>query len=134
MNRLSVILIVGTLLAPVSLLAAPPQELPVIGDTTSGLISLDMERELGQAFLRSLRSQAPTVSDALLKDYLEFLIYRLAYHSQLQDRRLDLVVIDSPQLNAFAAPGGIIGINLGLFIHAETENEFSAILAHELAI
>tara|TARA_B100001971_G_C18250922_1_gene578134 strand:+ start:79 stop:1563 length:1485 start_codon:yes stop_codon:yes gene_type:complete len=133
MNRLSVILIVGTLLAPVSLLAAPPQELPVIGDTTSGLISLDMERELGQAFLRSLRSQAPTVSDALLKDYLEFLIYRLAYHSQLQDRRLDLVVIDSPQLNAFAAPGGIIGINLGLFIHAETENEFSAILAHELA-
>lgn len=133
MCKLFAILIIGTLLFPVQSQAATHQDLPVIGDTSSGLISLDMERELGQQFLRSLRSQAPTVSDPLLKDYLEFLIYRLASHSQLQDRRLDLVIIDSPQLNAFAAPGGIIGVNLGLFTYAETENEISAILAHELA-
>jgi len=133
MYKFIALLIVGIILSPVSLLAAPNQDLPVIGDTTSGIISLDMERELGQEFLRSLRSQAPTVSDPLLQDYLEFLIYHLASHSQLEDRRLDMVVIDSPQLNAFAAPGGIVGVNLGLFIYAETENEISAILAHELA-
>ena len=45
----------------------------------------------------------------------------------------DLVILDSRQLNAFAVPGGIVGINLGLFLYAETRNEFSAILAHELA-
>lgn len=109
------------------------QDLPILGDMTSGIISLEQERVLGQDFLRSLRSQVPTVADALLKDYIEFLIYDLAAHSKLNDRRLELVIIDSKELNAFAAPGGIVGVNLGLFLYGETENEVSAILAHELA-
>ena len=133
MDKLFAVLIVGTLLSPALSLAAPKQDLPVIGDTNSALISLEMERELGQEFLRSLRGQTPTVSDPLLKDYMEFLIYNLASHSQLQDRRLELVIIDSAELNAFAAPGGIVGVNLGLFLNADTENEISAILAHDLA-
>jgi predicted Zn-dependent protease len=120
-------------LSPALVHSAAIQELPELGDSTSGIVSLDQERKLGQSFLRSLRAQAPTISDPVLKDYLEYLIYRLAEHSQLQDRRLDLVILDSRQLNAFAVPGGVVGVNLGLFMHAETQNEFSAILAHELA-
>lgn len=126
-------LIVVFLSYPSVLYGAQNQSLPVLGDTTSGIISLEQERKLGQDFLRSLRAQAPTISDPLLKDYLEYLIYLLAEHSQLQDRRLDLVILDSRQLNAFAVPGGIVGINLGLFLYAETRSEFAAILAHELA-
>ncbi len=110
-----------------------PQNLPKLGDPVSGIISLEEERKLGQEFLRSLRAQAPTVSDPLLKDYLEHVIYRLASHSQLEDRRLDVVIIDSEQLNAFAVPGGVIGVNKGMFIYGENQHEFSAILAHELA-
>ncbi|MBL4682872.1 MAG: M48 family metallopeptidase [Pseudomonadales bacterium] len=109
------------------------QNLPSLGDHTSGIISLAKERELGQGFLRSIRAQAPLVKDPVLQEYLELLIYRLASHSQLQDRRLDLVIIDNKTINAFAAPGGIVGINLGLFLFGETESEISAILAHELA-
>jgi predicted Zn-dependent protease len=126
-------LVVVCLIYPSVLSGAQNQDLPILGDATSGIISLEQERKLGQDFLRSLRAQAPTISDPLLKDYLEYLIYFLAEHSQLQDRRLDLVILDSRQLNAFAVPGGIVGINLGLFLYAETRNEFSAILAHELA-
>ncbi|MDH5737194.1 MAG: M48 family metalloprotease [Gammaproteobacteria bacterium] len=107
--------------------------LPEMSDASSGVISLEQERELGQSFLRALRAQADTVSDPLLKDYLEHQIYRLVVHSQVKDRRLDIVIINSPALNAFAVPGGVIGVNLGLFLNAETEHEFSAILAHELA-
>lgn len=126
------------ILALVLTQATPPavasnQDLPVIGDTSSGVVSVEEERELGKDFLRSLRSQVPTVSDPLLKEYLENLVYRLAQHSQLQDRHLQLVIIDSRQLNAFAAPGGIVGVNVGAFIYADTENELAAILAHELA-
>ena len=76
------------------------------------------ERELGQQFLRSIRAQARTVDDPVLQDFLEHLIYKLASNSQLKDRRLDLVIINSPTLNAFAAPGGIVGINHGLFSYA----------------
>jgi len=126
-------LIVVSLIYPSVLTGAQNQDLPILGDATSGIISLEQERKLGQDFLRALRAQAPTISDPLLKDYLEYLIYRLAEHSQLQDRRLDLVILDSRQLNAFAVPGGVVGVNLGLFLYAETQSEFSAILAHELA-
>jgi len=127
------IAVIAFTFSPALVYSTTIQELPVLGDTTSGIVSLDQERKLGQSFLRSLRAQAPTISDPVLKDYLEYLIYRLAEHSQLQDRRLDLVILDSRQLNAFAVPGGVVGVNLGLFMHAETQNEFSAILAHELA-
>lgn len=113
--------------------ASNAESLPKLGDSVSGVISLEEERKLGQEFLRSLRAQAPTVSDPLLKNYIEHLIYRLASHSQLEDRRLDVVIIDDPRINAFAVPGGVIGVNKGLFLNAQTEHEISAILAHEIA-
>ena len=117
----------------IDVLAANSQNLPQLGDATSGIISLEKEHEIGQDFLRSLRAQAPTLDDPILQDYLEHLIYQLVSYSQLRDRRLDVVLIDSPVINAFAAPGGIVGINHGLFSYGETEHEVSAILAHELA-
>jgi len=83
--------------------AANNLNLPSLGDHTSGIISLEQERILGQSFLRSIRAQAPLVSDPVLQEYVELLIYRLASHSQLQDRRLDLIIIDNKSLNAFAA-------------------------------
>ena len=121
------------LLEPGKPARADESDLPVLGDTLSGVISLEQEHELGQAFLRSLRRRAPTVQDPLLRDYTEHLTFRLAAASKLQDRRLSIIIIDSPQLNAFAAPGGIIGLNLGLFRYGRTIDEFASIVAHELA-
>ncbi len=112
---------------------ALPKDLPTFGDSSSGIISMNQERKLGQQFLRSIRSRAPTLDDPVLQDYLEHLTYRLASNSQLKDRRLDLVIIKNATLNAFAAPGGIIGIHHGLFLYAETEHEIASILAHEIA-
>ena len=113
--------------------ASANNELPTFGDSTSSIISLQKEREIGQQFLRAVRAQAPTLDDPVLQDYLEHLTYHLASNSQLQDRRLDLVLIKNPNLNAFAAPGGIIGIHHGLFFYAETEHEIASILSHEIA-
>lgn len=112
---------------------AAPHDLPTFGDSTSGIISMNQERRIGQQFLRSVRAGAPTLDDPVLQNYLEHLIYKLASNSQLSDRRLDIVLIRNPTLNAFAAPGGIIGIHHGLLSYAETEHELSAILSHELA-
>lgn len=107
--------------------------LPSLSDTTSGIISQQEEYELGRSWLKTLRNQTPTISDPQLKDYLENLIFQLAASSQLQDHRLVSLIIDSPVLNAFAAPGGIVVVNTGLFLNAETEAQFAAVLAHELA-
>ncbi|MFV0455942.1 MAG: M48 family metalloprotease [Pseudomonas sp.] len=124
-----------TLLTLACLLTAPAMtnELPSLGDSSSGIVSPEQEHQLGRAWLSLLRGQVQQLSDPQVKDYLERSVYRLAETSQLQDRRLEFVLLDSPQLNAFAAPGGIIGVNGGLFIHAQTEAEYASVLAHELA-
>jgi len=112
---------------------AANNDLPSLGDATSGLISIEKEHELGRTWLRNLRQQAATLHDPVLTEYTENLIYRLAAHSQVNDRRFEIVLLDNKQLNAFAVPGGVIGINAGLFIHAQNEPQFAAVLAHELA-
>ena len=112
---------------------ASGQNLPSLGDRISGTISLDQEYEMGQQFLAQIRRSAPTIPDAVLLNYLENVTYKLASRSQLQDHRLSFVVIDSEELNAFAAPGGIIGVNTGLFLNAQTEAEFASVMAHEIA-
>lgn len=107
--------------------------LPRLGDRISGTVTLGQEHLMGQDFLSSVRRSAPTIPDALLNSYLENVTYKLAAQSQLQDHRLSFVVIDSEELNAFAAPGGIIGVNTGLFLNAQTEAEFASVMAHEIA-
>lgn len=107
--------------------------LPELGDASSGMFSFEQEYQLGRAWLRIFRSQVATVSDPLLQDYVEELTYKLATFSELKDRRLDIVVVNNRSINAFAVPGGVIGIHNGLLLHAETEAQMASVLAHELA-
>jgi beta-barrel assembly-enhancing protease len=120
------------MLSQVPVALAQPQ-LPTLGDRISGIFSLEEEYRLGRDFLRSVRRSTPTINDPLLNDYVVNFTHNLAVHSDLQDYRLAFIVIDSPVLNAFAAPGGIIGVNGGLFLNAHSEGEFASVIAHELA-
>ena len=119
------------------LLVAPAEsadiKLPTMGDTSSSIISQQQEHELGRAWLRAYRSRIKEYNDPLLSDYLEQLLYQLVSHSALEDRRLELITINNPAMNAFAVPGGIIGIHTGLFLYAKTEDQLSSVLAHEIA-
>ena len=130
--RLAWLLLVSLLLTP-SANATGNNELPTLGDATSGLISLQQEYRLGRVWLQSLRQQAQVINEPVLAEYTENLIYQLASNSEVKDLRLEIVLLDSDQLNAFAVPGGIIGINAGLFLYAQTESQFAAVMAHELA-
>ncbi|KIQ02641.1 MULTISPECIES: M48 family metalloprotease [Pseudomonas] len=124
-----------TLLTLACLLAQPTManDLPSLGDASSSMVSPQQEYQLGRAWLSIVRGQVSQLSDPQLKDFVESSVYRLAETSQVQDRRLEFVLLNSPQINAFAAPGGIIGVNGGLFLYAQTEGEYASVLAHELA-
>lgn len=108
-------------------------DLPSMGDATSGVISQQQEYELGRAWLRFYRNRLPLLNDPQLQNYLEQLTYRLATHSELRDRRLELILINNPTINAFAVPGGVMGVHTGLFKYAENEHQFAAVMAHEIA-
>lgn len=132
-RRLAAALALGTLfLAPVA--PVPAQvNLPVLGDSISGTISTEQEYRFGREFLRSVRRQSTVMDDPLIAEYIASLTYKLAATSELTDHRLSFVLIDSEILNAFAAPGGVVGVNAGLFLYAQNEGQFASVLAHELA-
>lgn len=106
---------------------------PVLGDTSSTIISPQQEYELGQLVLKAYRAQMPTSTDPVIYSYLHQLVADLAKYSELDIKDFDLLVIESPQINAFAAPGRVIGVNTGVFLTAESEDQLAAIIAHELA-
>ena len=108
-------------------------ELPSLGDASSAAVSPVVERKLGSAWLRMFRGQVRTVEDALLQDYLEQVVFDLATHSQLSDARLNVVIVDNETINAFAVPGGVVGVNNGLLLYAQHEDELASVLSHELA-
>ncbi len=107
--------------------------LPDLGDASGGLVSPIQEKQLGEMWLRSFRSQVRTSSDALINDYLEQLLAELAQNSELKDKQLQLVVVPNLTLNAFAVPGGVIGVHTGTILNSESEDQLASVLAHELA-
>ena len=116
--------------------SAPPagaNDLPVLGDGSSRLISPALEKEIGRNFLKQIHAALPTVSDPILKYYVTNQIANLAQHSELREKVLEVVLIDNSSVNAFAAPGGVVGINLGLMLHADDVHAYSSVIAHELA-
>ena len=114
-------------------LSSSEEDLPVIGDSSSSVISIASEYNLGRLYMAQLRRTLPEYIDPVSQDYSEHLVYRLSEFSELSDRRLEIALIDEKSVNAFAAPGGIIGINAGLIFHADTEGQLASVLSHELA-
>ncbi len=109
------------------------ENLPVLGNAVSGTITTQQEYEFGREIIRSMRAQTPLLHDPLIEEYIASLSYHLAANSELTDHRLEFLLIDSDQLNAFAAPGGIVGINAGLFTYSDNEGQFASVVSHELA-
>lgn len=130
------VIVLGAALAfalPAARAPAVDIELPALGDASSATVSPHTERKLGAAWLRMFRSQVRTVNDPLLQDYLEHVVFDLAAHSRLEDAQLAVVVVDSQTINAFAVPGGVVGLNNGLLLAAQHEDELASVIAHELA-
>lgn len=130
---LALILGLALLVGASPLRAANDIQLPVLGDTSSGVISQQQEYELGRAWLQLFRSRVPTYRDPQLQDYLEQLLFKLSTHSELSDHRLDLIIVNNPTMNAFAVPGGVVGVHTGLFRYARNEHQLASVITHELA-
>ncbi|MBQ0795164.1 MAG: M48 family metallopeptidase [Zhongshania sp.] len=107
--------------------------LPDLGDVTASRYSAQQEHDLGRMWLKMFRSRVKTVDDPLMQDYIESLLYKLVSNSELKDRRLETVVVDNPTINAFAVPGGVIGVHSGLFLNTDNEAQLAGVLAHEIA-
>lgn len=106
-------------------------ELPSLMSTGSNAISGE-ETRLGRAWLRQFRAHVPEWRDPITQHYVEGLVSRLIPYSDLAGINTAVVMVANPTLNAFAVPGGVIGVNAGLFAFAHDEAEIASVIAHEL--
>ena len=108
-------------------------ELPLIGDRLSGAVSETEEEILGRQFLRDLKRETNILYDPIVQEWTELFIYKIGEKSKVSNKTFEVLLIRDNNLNAFAAPGGIIGVNAGLFKYADNEAQYASVVAHELA-
>ncbi|MCD2451231.1 M48 family metalloprotease [Methylicorpusculum oleiharenae] len=107
--------------------------LPDIGDSSGTLISPVQEQELGEAFFRSLNSQIDVNQDVEIQEYIETIGSKLVANSDSPGNPFHFFVVNDNAINAFAGPGGFIGVNSGLILTTEAESELASVMAHEIA-
>lgn len=113
--------------------AVPGQGLPDLGDVSQSELSPQLERRLGENIMREVRADRSYSDDAEITDYLNTLGYKLVAASADSRQEFNFFLIDDPQVNAFALPGGFVGINSGLILTAQSESELAGVVSHEVA-
>lgn len=112
---------------------ASDMRLPNLGSSAGQIASPEQQRQYGFYVLHELRNQNGVLDDALLADYLNTLGYRLVANSAQPDQAFTFFIVRDTEINAFALPGGFVGVNAGLITTTESENELAAVLAHEIS-
>ncbi len=113
--------------------AATAFELPDFGDSTATIISPEKERQLGAAFFRRLQSFGAILDDLETQEYLDAIGRRLVVNSDGAGQEFTFFTVAAAEINAFAAPGGFIGVNAGIILSAQNESELAGVLAHEIS-
>lgn len=125
--RLSYLIASLCLLVPHAL----AEGLPELGESSQTTLSPLQERRLGENIMREIRADPSYLDDPPLTDYLNNLGYRLISSGDDSKTSLELFAIRDSEINAFALPGGFIGVNTGLILLAQSESELASVLAHE---
>ncbi|WP_289283810.1 M48 family metallopeptidase, partial [Methylophaga sp. UBA5088] len=107
--------------------------LPEMGDSAGELISPREELEIGQAFFWRLQQSTDLVEDPEVNSYIQSLGYRLASNSNEPNLNYTFFVVPDGTVNAFATPGGYVGVNSGLILTAANEDELASVMSHEIA-
>jgi predicted Zn-dependent protease len=133
-------LFICAIVATVTMLAAPPapvhaagNDLPDIGSPADTVISKGQARQIGRSIVAQMRQAGQILEDPELEEYIESLGHRLSAQAHDGDQRFDFFVVNDGAINAFALPGGFVGVNAGLILQTERESELAGVLAHEIA-
>ena len=105
---------------------------PLLGDSLNKTITLTDEEKIGGNIYKNLQKSNYIINDILVSDYISYLGNKLSRNIS-KDRNYVFFVTKSESVNAFAVPGGYIGLNAGLITLTENEAQLAGVVAHELA-
>ncbi len=117
--------------APVGAVRAA--ELPDMGSPAQAIITLEDEYRIGRMIVRGLRDGDQILDDPEVSEYIESLGLRLSSQAQEGRQHFDFFVVKDNDINAFALPGGFVGVNAGLLLETHNEGELASVLSHEIA-
>jgi len=119
-SRIFIWILIFVLLASFS---APPP---------AAAMTIQEERELGEKFLQEAKKHWPFIQDASINDYVSGVGKRILRGVGSQPFEYQFFVLNSPEVNAFAVPGGKVFVNSGLILLVENEDELAGVIAHEI--
>ncbi|MCU7845581.1 MAG: M48 family metalloprotease [Candidatus Thiodiazotropha sp. (ex Monitilora ramsayi)] len=107
--------------------------LPELGSPSDQYLTPTDEKRLGRAFMLSVKNKTTVLDDPLIEEYIQNLGAALLKQSDASGQDYTFFVLEDPSINAFAGPGGYIGIYSGLILATQTESELASVVAHEIA-
>ncbi len=111
---------------------AQPTGIPSMGSASGAELSPSLERTLGNAIMEQGRRSPEYIADADVNQYLTQLGRKLAQYAPNLQQPITVFAMRDSSINAFALPGGYIGINSGLFTASRSESELASVIAHEI--
>ena len=108
-------------------------KLPDMGSPADAMLSKGQESQIGRMIMRDIRRSGSVVEDPLVNEYVNEIGSRIVAQSNDGDHEFTFFVIDDPRINAFALPGGYIGVHTGLLEATRSEDELAGVVAHEVA-
>lgn len=109
-----------------------PSELPDLGSSDLKDYDAQTETELGRAFSTALHQYYDLFYDPITLSYIRRTGSKIVSETG-QARHFSFFIINDSEINAFAGPNGVIGINTGLITEAKSEDELASVVAHEIA-
>lgn len=113
--------------------ATTADDLPDFGNPADSIISKSQAESIGRTVLLRLRMDGQILEDPALDEYIDAVGHRLVANAQDGEEDFRFFLVNDPNINAFALPGGYIGINTGLILQTQRESELAGVLAHEIA-
>lgn len=108
--------------------------LPELGEAAQADLPPQVEKRIGESVMQEIRLREPAyLDDAEISGYLNRLGRRLAANTEDNRQNFEFFLLRDSTLNAFAMPGGYIGVHSGLILAAQSESELASVLAHEIS-
>jgi len=127
------IFLTALLLSAATASLADEIKLPDIGSPADAVLSKNDEAQIGAAIMRQIYAQGVIIDDPEITEYVNEVGHQVAAFANNGDHDFSFFVVDDPSINAFALPGGYIGVHTGLLEATRSEDELAGVLAHEIA-
>nr|MBP9642769.1 M48 family metallopeptidase [Budvicia sp.] len=135
-KSLLVTLLGSTLLFPMAIpvvTADTTTDLPDIGTTAGGTLTINQELLMGDFYVRQLRAGAPLIYDPLLMSYINGLGQKLVSNADTVRTPFHFYLIQNDEINAFAFFGGNVVLHSSLLRETDNESQLASVMAHEIS-